>query len=146
MTRKKFIKQLMAAGVSRNTAAEAATVTAWQGKALDKTLGHLLTIRGFMAFNGSKHLVADFEREILRAARSAKSAPAPMQLLRFLAGRPSALAVARKNTPGFLPMLYAIDHSIDDQAPDRAMWTKENPAAEFLQKKLHIPQQGGATT
>lgn len=129
MTRKKFIKQLMAAGVSRNTAAEAATVTAWQGKVLDKTLGHLLTIRGFMAFNGSKHLVADFEREILRAARIAKLAPPPWQRIRPLASRKK-----HKHHDGLRVAFFAIDE-LHEYKKDPCPW---------LEKHLHIPQQGGA--
>ena len=143
MTRKKFIKRLMAAGAARNTAAEAATVTAWQGKVLDKTLGHLLTIRAFIAFRGSKHLVADFEREILRAARIVKLAPPPWQRIRPLAGRKKI----RARHDGYRAMYFFIDEM--DKVNACEVWPKENPhlpqpVAEFLQKPLHIPQQGGA--
>lgn len=105
MTRKKFIKQLMAAGVSRNTAAEAASTAPWTGQALGKTLGHLLTIRDFMAWNGSKQLVADFEREILRAARIVKMGPAPWQRIRPLASRKKH----RARHDGYRAMYYFID-------------------------------------
>ena len=69
MKHKKFVKHLMAVGVSRNTAEEAAAAVARAGNTLDKTLGNLLTLRCIFAWRGSADLVADFEHAILSAAR-----------------------------------------------------------------------------
>lgn len=69
MTRKKFIKQLMAVGVSRNTAAEAAAAADRAGRPYFKVLGHLLTVRSVFAWRNGKALGQDFEYAVLRAAR-----------------------------------------------------------------------------
>lgn len=75
MKRNRFIKLLMAAGVSRNTAAEAASAAAWGGRPLDKTLGYLLTLRGIFAWRGSKPATELLEEAILRAAALTYLAP-----------------------------------------------------------------------
>lgn len=69
MTRKKFIKQLMAAGISRNTAAEAAAAADRAGRPLFDVLGHLLTVRAMFAWRNGKALGQDFEYAVLSAAR-----------------------------------------------------------------------------
>lgn len=68
MKHRKFVKQLMAVGVSRNTAEEAAATAAKRGLSLYNTLGNLLNLRALCSIVGLTAR-ADFERYVLHGAR-----------------------------------------------------------------------------
>ena len=68
MKHRKFVKQLMAVGVSRNTAEEAAAAAARRGKPLYDTLGDLLFVRSLCNIAGLTTR-KDFERYVLYGAR-----------------------------------------------------------------------------
>lgn len=71
MKHKKFVKQLMAAGISRNTATEAARAAARAELPLIKVAGRILTMRGFYLWRlvGSKDMRQEFDRALLTQAR-----------------------------------------------------------------------------
>lgn len=79
MTRKKFIKHLMAIGVSRNTATEAAAAASRAGASLYNTLGRLLVLRGIFAWRNKAALVADFEHAVLTGARMTPARVRPLR-------------------------------------------------------------------
>lgn len=79
MKHRKFVKHLMAVGVSRNTAEEAAAAAARAGTPLGECLGRLLTLRGIFAWRNKTALVADFEHAVLSAARMTPARIRPMR-------------------------------------------------------------------
>lgn len=71
MTRKNFIKQIMAAGISRNTATEIADAATRAEIPLEKCLGRVLTMRNIFLWRlgNSKQAQKEFERALLTQAR-----------------------------------------------------------------------------
>lgn len=105
MKRKKYIKHLMAVGISRNTAAEAAAAAARGGTTLYKSLGYLLNLRGIFAYGG--RTPADFERAVLVAARMTPVRVRPLRIKR------------RRHCDGLRVQYMVID--------ELSHWPKENP-------------------
>ena len=71
MKRKKFCKMLMAAGISRNTATEAADAANRQGLSLFKVQGRILNMRYFFLWRlvGSRHMRKEFDKILWAQAR-----------------------------------------------------------------------------
>lgn len=69
MTRKKFIKKLMALGAQRNTAAMAAAVAAGYKNSLSQTAEALAAVRAVFFIPSSKRLNAIFNSTLLDACK-----------------------------------------------------------------------------
>jgi hypothetical protein len=71
MKRKQFVKQLMAVGISRNTATEAANAATRAELPLIKVAGRLLTVRGIFLWRlkESQDMRKEFDRAVLTQAR-----------------------------------------------------------------------------
>ena len=71
MKHKKFVKQLMAAGISRNTATEAARAASRAELPLQKIAGRILTMQRIFLWRmkESQYMRKEFDRAVLTQAR-----------------------------------------------------------------------------
>ena len=125
MKHRKFVKHLMAVGVSRNTAEEAAAAAARRGRALYDTLGDLLNLRVMCNVVGLTTR-EDFVRYVRYGAlfgSGKPKTPVPVIITTHSPLLPDCLhreimEVVRQKTPA----------ELSEELPAPGLWPKINPS------------------